>query len=161
METGIQNQENVNQTSTSKVTIDLNQPAYEIKVKESNEQENTILETQDANKNVNYTLVIIGLVLFAIFGGIVVYQIWKYQLTELNRTKIKVMRILKKYRNIIVELEKKPEFSIKNIIDVREFEELIDIEEEIRVPILYYEEDEEYVFLIIDNNVVYRRILKM
>ena len=161
VETWLQNQENIKQTSTSKATIDLSQPAYEIKVKESDEQENTILETQDLNKNINYIALIIGLILFIISAGIFVYQIWKYQVTESNKTKIKVMKILRKYKEIIVEVENKPDVDGKNVMDVKGFEELITIEEEIRLPILFYEEnDEEYVFLIIDENVVYRKFMK-
>ena len=163
VETWLQNQENIKQTSTSKATIDLSQPAYEIKVKESDEQENTILETQDLNKNINYIALAIGLILFVISSGIFGYQIWKYQVTELNKIKIKVMKILRKYKEIIVEVESMPNINGKNIIDVKGFEELITIEEEIRLPILFYEENEneyEYVFLIIDENVVYRKIMK-
>lgn len=47
VQSGIQNQENTNQISTSKVTINLNQPVYEIKVKKTDEQKNTIIEAQD------------------------------------------------------------------------------------------------------------------
>ena len=134
---GFKNQENIKQTSTSKATIDLSQPAYEIKVKESDEQENTILETQDLNKNINYIALIIGLILFIISAGIFVYQIWKYQVTESNKTKIKVMKILRKYKEIIVEVENKPDVDGKNVMDVKGFEELITIEEEIRLPIFF------------------------
>ena len=60
-----------------------------------------------------------------------------------------------------MEVENKPDVDGKNVMDVKGFEELITIEEEIRLPILFYEEnDEEYVFLIIDENVVYRKIMK-
>ena len=142
VETWLQNQQNIKQASTSKATIDLSQPAYEIKVKESDEQENTILETQDLNKNINYIALAIGLILFVISSGIFGYQIWKYQVTELNKIKIKVMKILRKYKEIIVEVESMPNINGKNIIDVKGFEELITIEEEIRLPILFYEENE-------------------
>ena len=77
IQAGIQNQE---KTSTSKVTIYLNKPAYEIKVKDSENQENTILETQD--NNINYVLLWFGCTLFIISVGYLVYLIWKYQLTE-------------------------------------------------------------------------------
>lgn len=71
------------------------------------------------------------------------------------------MKILRKYKEIIVEVENKPDVDGKNVMDVKGFEELITIEEEIRLPILFYEEnDEEYVFLIIDENVVYRKFMK-
>ena len=159
VETSLQNQENIKQKSTSKTTINLSQPAYEIKVKESDEQENTILETQNLDKNINYVLLIIGLILFIISTGVFVYQIWRYQVIELNKIKIRVKKILRKYREIIVEIEEMPNINGKNVIDVKGFEELITIEEEIRVPILFYEKnEEEYVFLIISESVVYRKI---
>lgn len=140
IETGLQNEENINKISTSKVTIDLNQVAYEIKVKESDEQEDTILETQDINKKVNYKLLIIGGFLFMISILYLTYQIWKYQISELEKTEVKVRKILKKYNQIIVKLESVPKFDNTNIIDVKSFEDLIEIEEEIREPIMYYKE---------------------
>lgn len=81
---------------------------------------------------------------------------------SINRNKkvqVKVYRILKKYREIIVELEYKPNFEIKNVVDVESFEELIDVEEDVRVPILFFEHGGQFVFLIIGENVVYRKIL--
>lgn len=154
VQAGIQNQE---KTSTSKVTIYLNQPAYEIKVKDSENQENTIIETQD--NNINYALLWFGCTLFIISVGYLVYLIWKYQLTETKKVQVQVSRILRKYREIIVELEYKPDFEIKNVVDVKEFEELIDVEEDVRVPILFFEDGGQFVFLIIGENVVYRKIL--
>ena len=151
---GIQNQEKI---STSKVTIYLNQPAYEIKVKDLDEQENTVIETQD--NNINYVLLWFGGVLFIISFGYLIYLIWRYQLSETKKVKVQLSRILKKYRGIIVELEYKPNFEIKNVVDVKGFEELIDVEEEVRNPILFFEDDGQFVFLIIGDNVVYRKIL--
>ncbi len=99
VQAGIQNQEKI---STSKVTIYLNQPAYEIKVKDSDNQENTIIETQD--KNVNYALLWLGGTLFIISVGYLFYLIWKYQLTEAKKVQVKVSRILKKYKEKILKL---------------------------------------------------------
>lgn len=65
----------------------------------------------------------------------------------------------KKYREIIVELEYKTDFEMKNVVDVKDFEELIDVEEEIRNPILFFEDEGHFVFLIMADNVVYRKIL--
>ena len=84
IQAGIQNQE---KTSTSKVTIYLNKPAYEIKVEDSENQENTILETQD--NNINYAVLWFGCTLFIISVGYLVYLIWKYQLTETKKFKLK------------------------------------------------------------------------
>lgn len=63
------------------------------------------------------------------------YQIWKYQISELEKTEVKVRKILKKYNQIIVKLESVPKFDNTNIIDVKSFEDLIEIEEEIREPL--------------------------
>ena len=51
-------------------------------------------------------------VLFIVSFGYFVYQVWRYQVSELSKTRVKVSRILKKYREIIVELEYKPSFEI-------------------------------------------------
>lgn len=80
-------------------------------------------------------------------------------MSESKKAQVKVSRILKKYRDIIVELENKPNFEIKNVVDVKDFEELIDVEEEIRVPILFFEDEEKFVFVIIEDNVIYRKII--
>lgn len=156
VQAGIENQEKI---STSKVTIYLNQPAYEIKVKDSDEEQNTILETEGVNKNTNFILLNTGILLFSISLGYLLYQIWKIQLKENQKIQVKVSKILKKYREIIVELEYKPNFEMKNVVDVKEFDELIDVEEEIRNPILFFEDEGQFVFLIMDDNVVYRKIL--
>lgn len=158
VKSGIQNQEETIQSSVSKVTIDLNQPVYEIKVKESDEQENTILETQNVDKNVNYTKLIIGILILLIATGYLLYQIWKYQTNESQKVEVKVKKILKKYKNIIVEIKNMPKLEMKNVIDVKEFEELISIEDEIREPILYYREKN--AFFIIDNKIIYRKELR-
>ncbi len=127
-------------------------------MKDSDNQENTIIETQD--KNVNYVLLWLGGTLFIISAGYLFYLIWKYQLTEAKKVQVKVSRILKKYKEIIVELECKPNFEIKNVVDVKEFEELIDVEEDVRGPILFFEDEGQFVFLIIGDNVVYRKIIQ-
>lgn len=80
-------------------------------------------------------------------------------MSESKKAQVKVSKILKKYRDIIVELENKPNFEIKNVVDVKDFEELIDVEEEIRVPILFFEDEEKFVFIIIGDNVIYRKII--
>ena len=154
-ETGRQN--GANQISVSKATIDLNSPAYEIKIKESADQENTIIETQETSKDINYLLLTIGIIIFIPTMIYLLYQIWKYQMTQQNNIKIRVNKILKKYKEIIVELEAEPKINMKNVIDVKSFEELIDVEEEIRLPILFYEDKEKYVFLIVDYRIVYRK----
>ena len=160
VESGPQSQEEINQVSTSKVTIDLNQAVYEIKIKESEDQENTILETQTKNEPIKYSLLVIGSILLIISTMYLIYQIWKFQLYQPNKTKIKVRKILKKYKDIIIQLDRKPKCNFNRIFEVKEFEELVNLEEEIRSPIIYYQDEQKYIFMIIDNNNIYRKIIK-
>lgn len=44
-------------------------------------------------------------------------------------------------------------------ISINRNKELIDVEEDVRVPILFFEDGGQFVFLIIGENVVYRKIL--
>ncbi len=70
-------------------------------------------------------------------------------------------RILKNYGDIVAEIVTPTETGNMRVIDVKNFDQLLDIEEEIRMPILFYEtvEGEEGEFTIIYDNIVYRYIL--
>ena len=71
-------------------------------------------------------------------------------------------RILKNYSEIIAEVDSAPSENDLEIIDVKNFEDMVDIEEEIKSPILYYEVEEgsEALFTIVNDNYMYRYILK-
>ncbi len=74
----------------------------------------------------------------------------------------KVSKYLSDYDNLIIELKKIPDLSNLNIIEVRSFSELLDVRKNIQAPITFAERIplEEGWFMIIDNNQVYRYILK-
>lgn len=156
--TEINSEKRTDKASMSEISIDLSEPVFEIKTQESEDQKETVLE--NAGANINYVLLTIGVLLFIISNISLLYQIRKYQLIQTTRFKLKIKEILRKYSDIIVELDKEPIINIKNFIDVKDFNELIDIEEEIREPILYYEKDKESIFIIINKEIVYRKILR-
>lgn len=70
--------------------------------------------------------------------------------------------ILKNYGEILVEAEKVPKTKGKQIVDITNFEDLVDTEEELRSPIIYVEVDEGYEtwFMITTTDYIYRFILK-
>ena len=71
-------------------------------------------------------------------------------------------RILKEYSEIIIE--PKTKFNAKNleIIEIKSFEDIIDIEEEFKSPIMFYEykENEESWFVVLNGKYAYRYKLK-
>ena len=71
-------------------------------------------------------------------------------------------KILKNYDQIIVEVENPVREKDHNVILVKSFEEMIDLEEELRIPIIFYENIYKHiaVFTITHNNIVYKYVLR-
>ena len=72
-------------------------------------------------------------------------------------------KILKDYSEIIVEVSTPLEYDKSiNVLDIKTFEDMVDIEEEIKSPILLYEikKNHEAWFIIIKDEYMYRYILK-
>ena len=82
--------------------------------------------------------------------------------TVRNEYKIELNKILKGCDEKIVEVNSKIEIDGQNLIDVKEFDEIIKVSEELFKPILYWNNDkeEESWFCVIGNNMIYRFILK-
>ena len=76
---------------------------------------------------------------------------------ERLKTKIK-----KDYGSIIVDVDNKIDFSKFTIFEIKTIEELVDLEEEIRIPILFYEKEKLGVcyFVIIKDKYMYRYTLE-
>ena len=68
-----------------------------------------------------------------------------------------VKKILKEYDRLIVEVKTKINLSKYNVLDVKEFSELLDVRDNLKVPIIYLNiiKHEEGIFYIKDNKDVY------
>ena len=79
-----------------------------------------------------------------------------------NEYKVELNKILKGCEEKIVEVSQKIETEGQNLVDVREFEEIIKVSEELFKPILFWnnEKEEESWFCVLGNNIIYRFILK-
>ena len=82
--------------------------------------------------------------------------------TVRNEYKLELNKILKDCQEKIVEIESKIELDGQGIIDVKEFDEIIKVSEELFKPILYWNNDldEESWFCVVGNTMTYRYILK-
>lgn len=154
--TNIALEEQVTDVSTAEVNIDLSSPVFEIKVSQSDDQNETILETGEILKKSNRYLMTFSIILFTVFTIYLIFEVNKQLMTKEVKNKIELNKILKRYSKIIIEVNEKVEIQNKNVIMVKDFYKLLEIEEEIREPILYYSQEREAVFSIIDNDIIYR-----
>ena len=79
-----------------------------------------------------------------------------------NEYKQALNKILKGFEEKIVEVNQRIETEGQNVVDIKEFDEIIKVSEELFKPILYWNNDkeEESWFCVLGNNIIYRFILK-
>lgn len=108
------------------------------------------------NNNYFYSFIpfIIGIILLIVF--------YKKIFNIKTKTKYikKLNKILKDYNDIIIETETK--FDLKNykVIKVKNINEMIDLEDELRIPINLYKEEDMATFTLLSNNIIYIYILE-
>lgn len=81
---------------------------------------------------------------------------------RINKYELELDKILKNYDSIIANVKSKPATSGMRIIEISEFSELLDVYNEVRMPINYYQDDIHYIstFIIINDNVAWIYKLK-
>lgn len=140
--------------------MELSQPIFEIIEKKTGEIENGIIEYTATEENQNRYGLSITVLIVLVLIFLLIVEIKKSPNTKKNIYRIELHRLLRKYGDIIVEI--KHEISLKDtmIIEVKDFNELLDVEEEIREPILFFEQDQYCVFMIIHHKIIYQWKLK-
>lgn len=148
--------------SVVNLKMDLNGQVFNITQDYEPVSKGQILDESKIGEKSNIILLIIGIILFLI-SIIGILNIFRKIISVDRKTDYEVAlnRILKNYGDIVAEIVTPTETEEMKVIDVKNFDQLLDIEEEIRMPILFYEtiEGEEGEFTIIYDNIVYRYIL--
>ena len=123
-------------------------------------KEKTLSETENTKLNNNIAFKI-SIILYIISIILIVYLFLSPNKTENASYKRTLHKILKEYDRFIVETETDYKLDNHNIIDVPNFEELLDVKENIEGPIVHKELDPTMsVFYIKDNEDIYRFTLK-
>ena len=123
----------------------------------------TIYGSINPQKHINIPLVIIAfavlIVSFVVLGKLVKSLI---AVTRKSEYIIAVNKIMKEYGDIIAETHNMPDLNKYDIVNIKNFADMVDIEEELHSPIIYFEieEDEKCVFLILNDKTAYRYLLK-
>lgn len=153
----------ITDSKTVKVDMPLNKVVTDISTDKIETVNDTITETIPGERHINYVLLIgavIAVVITAPASAISFYKLFK--ITNVSQYIVQQKKILKSYGDVIAEVTTKPDLYGLKIIEVKDFENLINIEDELRVPILFYElvEQSESWFVITTSTQAYRYILK-
>lgn len=153
----------IDDTKIATLQIPLNLQAFNITEDVVGEYNNDII-FQDVKSEVDIKNLIVGIFLFltALFIFIILFKPI-FNIPKKNAYTLKLNRILKEYSDVIVELVTPLNTYDLDVVEVKNFDELIDLEEELRVPIMFYE-IEEYLrgeFSLVHNNILYRYVLKI
>ena len=85
-----------------------------------------------------------------------------FNIKQKNTYTKKINKILKNYGQIIIEIENPIKEKGFNVVKVKDFNEMLDLEEELKLPIIFYEDLYNYraIFTITKDNIIYKCIIK-
>jgi len=149
------------QIATTGLSMDLFEDTFEIQEEHANKSVNNVTESIEPNK-----YIIIGEAVIAGFSLLyIIYTIYR----AINHLGVRksfyakaVHKILKNYGDIVAEVVKPVDLGNLKVIDVKNFDQMLDVEEELRIPIMFYEtvRNEEGWFVLVHNDMAYRFILR-
>ena len=155
------NGEKVTDSKEIYIELPLNQQAFTIEENYEQEYSNVILDKNNLPK-VDKRQLISGIIIIAIDIALFVVLFRSiFNIQKKNNYTIRLNKILKDYGDIIIEITTPVSSEDLSIIEVKNFNEMIDLEEEIRIPIMFYETEEYYEgeFILIHNNLLYKYVL--
>ena len=148
----------LDKTDTVELTIPLT--SNTMKITANNKSKHNVLE--DTIKNTKDTkMLIIGYILLLITFILSLLTLPLVFRTKKNLYLDEIKRLMKNYAEIIVEVKDMPNIKDLEIIDIKTFDDMIDLEEELKIPIFYYEVIYDNVswFMIITETKMYRYIV--
>lgn len=152
-----------NKTTKMLTSIPMNEDVFQIKTHFDRKQRVQENETV-SNMNINYNLVVVILLLLGGVETLLIVIILNKLLAfrVINHYEREKFKIKKDYGSIIVDVNNAIDFSKFTIFEIKTIEELVDLEEEIRIPILFYEEENLGVcyFVVIKDKYMYRFTLE-
>jgi len=123
----------------------------------------TIYTKLDNTKQINVALLGISVVLFAVSLSIFIQLVKSLlKVTRKSEYIIALNKIMKDYGDIIAETHNMPDLGSYDVVNIKNFADMVDIEEELHSPIIYFEieENSKCAFLIINEKTAYRFVLK-
>ena len=160
--TGIVNEKEFNKDEVMNLSFPLGVQAFSI-TEDYDKNINDIIVTTSSSKEFIFanipTILLLFLISICLF---IIFYKKIFKVEEKNEYTKKLSKILKNYGNIIIEITTPINIEDYEIIEVKDIEEMVDLEEELRIPINFYEHIPNYYgeFTLIHNNIVYRYIIE-
>ena len=156
-------EQTLKETANNVLQIPLLKSTVQIKPSFQNSGKNTVTAAAKSNQEINLPMLIfaVSLLLFTIYMFII-FTRKLIKVTKKSEYVIRLNKILKDYGDIIAESGNLPDLSQYDVVSIKHFQDIIDIEEELHSPIICSEirEDLETWFIIIYDKTAYRYILK-
>ncbi len=124
----------------------------------------SIYDSTSNSKPVKLLRIVIGTIILVISVVLSVLSLYYLvKITKKSEYDLKLKKIFKNFGEIIVEVSNELDYKDMHIINVKKFEDMIDLEEELRIPILHYEKEKDFEswFMIVKEKQLYRYILKV
>lgn len=123
----------------------------------------TIYADVNQTKHINMPLLGMGTVLL-IISLVIFIKLVKSLLVVTRKSEyiLAVNKIMKEYGDVIAETHNMPDLNKYDIVNIKSFADMVDIEEELHSPIIYFEieENTKCVFLILSEKTAYRFLLR-
>ncbi len=146
------------------ITVPLLEQAIDVSINKEASNNKNVISIKEKSHKVGYLIFkITGTILiFTAFFGIIETRRFNRVFKKSHTYMLELDKILKNYDSIIVDSKNLPDISNYRKIEVEKFEELLDVYNEVRMPINYYQEKtgKESTFIIINNDVAWIYRLK-
>lgn len=154
-------QDKLDFTSSSKLVIPISDSTFQITKDVVSECKTLENKGDSKNKNI-YMFIIIVCWLMVLVTVILLISLYVKNMKKTNAYEKKIKKILNTYDAIIVNVEKLPALTGLSVIDVTSFEELVDAQNEVRLPINFKEDKRRRTakFVLVRNNLAWVYTLK-
>lgn len=161
--TGKYNDNKIDRTDKIILEIPLGVQAFSI-TEDYKKQDTKNIYKQEKNleiKNPTYTIACLLITIISIILFIISFKAI-FNIKPKSKYTKELEKILKSYGDIIVEVTTPVKSKGLTTVQVKNFEEMLDLEEELRIPIILYESIYKHIaiFTITYNNTIYKYILK-
>ena len=153
----------LNESNVMGLQIPLLKSTVQLKPEYVNSGRQVVTTDASETKGINIPLLAFG-VLLLLFSLVMLKAVASKLLTATKKSEyiLQLNKILKEYGDIVAESENLPDLTKYDVVAIKQFNDLVDIEEELHSPIICTEirEDLESWFIIIYGHTAYRYILK-
>lgn len=152
----------VGKSDSLDLKIPLSQQTIKVAMDTDGLNKSTIVQSEPRIELMNT----IYLILFWVFVGcdifttLAIVRLYVSERKRKGKFNLELEKIQRQYDRAIVETNILPMFDESNIIDVKTFEELLDARENVEKPILHKRDADMSTFVIVDNDLLYRYILR-